>query len=413
MRVAVLGAGVVGVTTAYYLAERGHRVVVFDRAKSVAAETSNANGAQLSYSYTDAMARPEFIPTIPGLILGRDPGVRVRSLGNPALLPWGLRFLGQCTSARARENTLALLKISLQSAKLMARLQESLGLEFSHRRAGKLVLLGDESALAAAWGRASLKRAQGCETRVLTPDQAMEIEPALGAMDQRFVGAVYAEADEVGDPREFSGALIRWLQSNRDVELRLGEEVRAIRRQGHRLRALATRAGEERFDAAVVCLGPWSADLLKPLGINPHICPVRGYSLTLPAASQSPSVSITSLKHRMVFTRLGDTVRIAGFADFLGFDTSADERRTKTLLNTALAFAPMAADYGAANKHPWAGYRAMTPSGRPLVGTTRIQGLFVNVGHGMLGWTLACATARDAAAAVSVNTIAAYPGLPS
>jgi D-amino-acid dehydrogenase len=413
MRVAVLGAGVIGVTTAYYLAERRHSVTVFDRAAGVAAETSFANGAQLSYSYTDAMARPEFVQKIPGLMLGLDPAVRVRTLGNFALFPWGLHFLAQCTTARARENTLAVLKTALRSRDLMAQLQQRLELNFSHRQAGKLVLLADEAALAGARQRAEMKRSCGCETRVLTPADAIHREPALAAIDQAFAGAVYSDSDEVGDPLDFSVQLARWLVENRQVDLRLSEEVTGICSKRNRLTGIRTGQGELQFDAVVVCMGPWSATLLKPLGINPHICPVRGYSITLPAGERAPSVSITSLKHRMVFSRVGELVRIAGFADFLGSDTSRDEQRVTTLLNTALDFAPLAADYGARDKHPWGGFRAMTPSGRPLVGTTRMPGLFVNVGHGMLGWTLACATGHDVASAVSVNTVVSYPRVPS
>lgn len=413
MRVAVLGAGVIGVTTAYYLAERGHSVTVFDRAASVASQTSFANGAQLSYSYTDAMARPEFVPGIPGLMLGLDPAVRVRTLGNLALFPWGLRFLAQCTTASARANTLDVLKIALRSRDLLLELQQRLNLEFSHRRAGKLVLLADDAAVAGARKRAEMKRSCGCETRVLTPAQALEIEPALAAMEGTFAGAVYSDSDEVGDPLDFAVELAGWLVANRKVEFRFSEEVRGISSDRGRLTGIRTNQGDFQFDAAVVCLGPWSATLLKPLGFDPHICPVRGYSITLPPGEQAPSVSITSLKHRMVFSRVGEVIRIAGFADFLGTDTRKDEQRITTLLNTALRIAPMAADYGAADKQPWGGFRAMTPSGRPLVGTTRMPGLFVNVGHGMLGWTLACATAQDAATAVSVNTVVSYPRLPS
>lgn len=413
MRIAVLGAGVIGVTTAYYLAERGHSVTVFDPAAGVASETSSANGAQLSYSYTDAMARPEFVQKIPGLMLGLDPAVRVRVLGNLALLPWGLQFLAQCTTARARENTLAVLETAMRSRALMTELQQRLGLEFAHRRAGKLVLLADEAAVAGARERAEMKRRSGCETQVLTPAEAIAIEPALADMDQGFAGAVYSDSDEVGDPRDFSLELARWLVANRHLELRLSEEVTGICSKRNRLTGIRTSQGEFQFDAAVVCLGPWSATLLRPQGIHPHICPVRGYSLTLPPGEHAPSVSITSIKHRMVFSRVGEVIRIAGFADFLGSDTRLDQQRVTTLLNTALRFAPMAADYGAADKKPWGGFRAMTPSGRPLVGTTRMPGLFLNVGHGMLGWTLACATGHDVAAAVSENTIASYPPLPT
>lgn len=401
MRVAVLGAGVIGISTAYYLAQRGHSVTVFEGAASVASATSQANGAQLSYSYTDAMARPEFVPKIPGLMMGSDPSVQVKSLGNLALIPWGLRFLGQCTSSKARDNTLAVLEIAQRSASLMKALQDSVGLEFSHLRPGKLVLLPGEPALAAARQAAELKRRHGCDIRVLSPAEAMEREPALAFMDQGFVGAVYSPGDEVGDPLAFSRELANWLVKNRGVDLRLAEGVTGLVCKGRRVKGVRTAAGECEFDATVVCMGPWSGQLLKPLGINANICPVRGYSVTLPPGEQAPQASITSIRHRMVFGRVNGVVRIAGFADFLGFNADGDAGRIDTMLDIARRIAPGAADYSVPDKQPWGGFRAMTPSGRPLVGASGRPGLFVNVGHGMLGWTLACATGHDVARAVS------------
>lgn len=401
MKVAVLGAGVIGVSTAYYLAERGHSVTIFDRAASVASATSQANGAQLSYSYTDAMARPEFVPKIPGLMLGKDPAVRVKNLGNLALIPWGLKFLGQCTSQKARENTLAVLGIAQRSAMLMHVLQETLELEFSHKRPGKLVLLHGEAALASARQATELKRDHGCDIQVLGPAEAIEREPALAFMDPGFAGAVYSPGDEVGDPLAFSRELAKWLVINRGVDLRLEERVSELVCKGGRVRGVRTPVGESEFDATVVCMGPWSGQLLNPLGINPNICPVRGYSVTLPPGEQAPQASITSIRHRMVFGRVNGAVRIAGFADFLGFNDKQDAGRIATLLDIARRIAPGAADYSVPDKQPWGGFRAMTPSGRPLVGASRYPGLFLNVGHGTLGWTLACGTGHDVAEAVS------------
>jgi len=400
MHVVVLGAGVVGVTTAYYLAERGHEVTIVDRALSVASATSHANGAQLSYSYTDSLARPEFVPKIPSLMLGLDPAIRVRTLGNFALYPWGIHFLAQCTNAKARDNTIAVLQIALRSARLIAELQDELGLEFSYRRAGKLVVLGDDAALESARARRELKLQHGCVTEVLTPQEAIEMEPALGAMRQEIAGAVYSEHDEVGDAEAFSVELGDWLQSNRGVTFRPGTEVTGIRRDAGRLAAIRTAAGELACDAAVVCLGPWSQAFLRPLGIDPLIYPVRGYSVTLPPGPVAPTISVTNIKRRIVYSRIKGQVRIAGFADFVGFDVRADDERLELLLQIARELAPEAADYGVADKQSWGGFRPVTPSSRPVVGASKIPGLYLNVGHGVLGWTLACATAQDVASAV-------------
>jgi D-amino-acid dehydrogenase len=154
-------------------------------------------------------------------------------------------------------------------------------------------------------------------------------------------------------------------------------------------------------DAFVVCTGAWSPGLLRSVGINPHVFPVRGYSITLPPGAAAPSVSMTALKYRMVYSRLNGLIRIAGFADFRGFDTRADDARTALLLDLARRYAPLAAEYDSADIKPWGGFRPMTPNGQPRVGQTRSRGLYLNTGHGMLGWTLACATGYDVAQTVA------------
>ena len=401
MHVAVLGAGIAGATAAYYLTEAGHSVTLIEREPSVAAATSKANGAQLSYSFTDSLARPEFLPRIPGLVAGRDPAIDVRLLRNPGLIAWGLRFLRQCTSGRARDNTMAVLEVAMRSARLLDRLLANVDIEFRHRAAGKLVVLADEKEIPEATERAAMKREYGCETEVLSPEEATSIEPSLDAMQQRFAAAIYSEGDQVGDARLFASGLIDWLRRVRQVEVSLGESVAAIETNGDALKNVRTDRRVLAPDAAVVCLGPWSGRLLKPIGINPHIYPVRGYSLTLPRGRNTPVVSVTNLEHRIVFSLLGEEVRIAGFADFVGLRTERDAARQECLLDVAKRLAPEAADYEHGEQQPWGGFRPVTPTSRPLVGPTRVRGLYLNTGHGVLGWTLACATGQDVAQAVS------------
>ncbi len=404
MHVAVLGAGVTGATTAYYLAELGHTVTVFDRASSVAAATSHANGGQLSYSYTDSLARPEFIPRIPSLLLGFDPAIHIGVYRNLYLARWGLDFLAQCTARKSRENTLAVLKIALRSAELLDELQGKVDLDFSYRAAGKLVVLADAGEVAGARKRSELKRRHGCETEILGYDEAVVLEPALEAMRQKFAAAVYSESDQVGDARAFSVGLLNWLGNNRDVTLRLGEDVKSIEVKDRRLRGLQTDRECVGIDAAVVCLGPWSSSLLKPVGVDPRIYPVRGYSVTLPRGRQAPVLSVTNLEHRIVFSVLNDQVRIAGFADFVAYETNKDEKRLAKMLDIAERVAPEAADFRASEKYPWGGFRPVTPSSRPVVGATKIRGLYLNTGHGVLGWTLACATGHDVAQSLSESS---------
>lgn len=399
MHVVVLGAGVVGVTTAYFLSQLGCDVTVVDRAGEAGGGATFGNAGQLSYSFTDALAKPGFVAHLPGMILGRDQGSKVRL--SPELVNWGLRFLRQCTSRRARHNTLSVLKLAMRSAGLIAEIRRQAPFEFHYRPAGKLVLLSSTEELDAARASSELKKRNGCNASVLSRDEAIAVEPALGNMSDEFIAAVYSQSDEVADSQLFTAGLKDWLEAERGVAFRLSAEARTLLLHGGRAQGIVV--GDERLeaDAVVVCLGAWSRDILRSAGIDPHIVPARGYSITLPPGPSAPEVSITALRHKMVFSRLNGFVRIAGFVDFTGFDTSADEERTRLLQQTAERYAPYAADYDSDEAVFWGGFRPMTPSGRPQVGQTNVPGLYVNIGHGMLGWTLACATGYDAAQAVA------------
>ena len=319
----------------------------------------------------------------------------------PDLVKWGMRFVAQCTTRKARQNTLAVLDIALRSANLLAELRDELDLEFSYRRAGKLVLLSDEAELAGAKASSELKKQRGCETKILSRGEAIDIEPALGDMSEEFVAAVYSEGDDVADSNKFTSALQAWLESSGAAEFRLDSRATRLLTRNGRAYGVATDDDELEADAVVVCLGAWSHDLLRPTGINPHIYPVRGYSITLPPGPSAPAVSMTALRYKLVYSRINGFIRIAGFADFLGYDTDADADRARMLLDSARRLAPGAADYEADDATIWGGFRPMTPDGRPQVGPTRVDGLYLNTGHGMLGWTLACATGLDAAHAVA------------
>ncbi len=399
MHVVVLGAGVVGVTTAYYLSQLGCEVTVVDRASEVGDGASFANAGQLSYSFTDALAKPEFLAHLPALVLGRDSGSRVRL--SPELVAWGMRFVGQCTRKHAQENTLAVLKMAMRSAELLAEIREKLPFDFWHRRAGKLVLLSTQAELEGAKANVELKQAHGCDVRILSRSEAVSVEPTLEHVSEDIPGAVYSGSDEVADSQKFTAGLRDWLEANASVDFRLSSNATKLVARDGRTHAVVVDADTLEADAFVVCTGAWSHELLRTVGINPHVFPVRGYSITLPPGEAAPSVSMTALKYRMVYSRLNGLIRIAGFADFRGFDTSTDGKRTQLLLDLARRYAPLAAEYEAEDIKPWGGFRPMTPNGQPRVGQTRSRGLYVNTGHGMLGWTLACATGYDAAQAIT------------
>lgn len=400
MRIAVLGAGVIGVTTAYYLSERGHSVTVIDRADDIASGASGRNGGQLSYSFTDAMASPALLGKMPKIVAGLNPAFYFRPPIDLDLIRWGLAFLNQCTTTKNQKNTLKILQLALRSGELMTELRSKTSVEFSHRRAGKLVMLDGPAAVEEARQACALKREYGCDARVMTLEEAIGIEPALAHMTNAYAGAVYSESDEVGDPLALTSGLGKWLSANRDVELRLNTAVQSIAARNQKLVAIETDQGALEADAVVVCLGTWSHRLLRPLGIKTNIYPMRGYSLTLPSIETSNSVSITDLTSKTVFSRLNDKVRIAGFADFVGYKTTMDELRARTLLETARKIAPGIADFTAGPANEWGGFRPMTADSLPVIGPSGVEGVYLNTGHGMLGLTLACVSGHKLAALI-------------
>lgn len=392
MHVAVLGAGVVGVTTAYYLSKAGHTVTVIDREDEVAQACSFANGSQLSYSYTDAMATPEFLLKIPRLLLGLDSGIRFRPPLSSDLLRWGRAFLAQCTNRKANANMLDTLLLANRSKQLLEEIRMQLDSDFSYRRAGKIVLLPGQQEHKDALRNSTLKTEHGCISKVISLDEAIAIEPAIQHMTGDYHSAVYSPGDDVGDANAFTRSLARYLAENKSCEFQLSTDVQRVVVENRCVRGVATGHGLIDSDAVVVCLGAWSPQLLKPLGIQQHIYPARGYSISLPPGSQANSVSVTDLGGRFVVSRIGQQMRIAGFADFVGYGTTRDEKRVQHLCAAAGQRAPLAADYVTSPKHAWGGFRPLTPDGRPLVGPSAVDGLYLNTGHGSLGWTLACAS---------------------
>jgi len=395
MHTIVLGAGVTGVTTAWYLARSGADVTVLDAADAIASGTSYANAAQLSYGFVDALATPDFLGEIPGILAGRELGTEVGL--DRSTIAWGLRFLLQCRAARSRATTIRMLELAHDAARLFEEMLDTVTIDFDFRRAGKTSLLADDRALRLAEREVALKRQHGSEVVLLTRRDALEIEPTLEHVHEPVAGVVYSATDTVGDARAFSRGLAEHARQC-GAEFRLGVRVARLELDNGRVTGVVTADGERiDADAVVVSLGTGSRSLLAGVGIHLPIIPVRGYSVTLPIGEQPPVTSITSRRNHFVFTRLGQAMRVAGFTDFRGYETGHDERRVRQLVEVARRSAPLAADFDAAERHAWGGYRPMTPDTLPRWGKTTIAGLSLNTGHGMLGWTLAPATAAAVA----------------
>jgi D-amino-acid dehydrogenase len=393
--VLVLGAGVVGVATAEALLRRGLSVTLLDGAAGPGMGASFANGGQLSYSYTDALASPSLLKRLPGILAATDPAFRVAVRFDPEYLRWCLAFFANGRSGRFAANSLAGLELALRSRALMEELLDRHPIEFAHGQPGKLLLHEDPAGFRAAAAHAEAKRTAGIEVHALSPIEAEQVEPALAGVRHRLAGAIHSPGDAVGDPHLFCTALVERLVGT-GLSTRFGARVDAIEDGAEPALRLA---GGERLAARhiVVAAGAGAVPLLRGLGWRVPIVPVRGHSLTLPLGTHAPRVSITDVARKLVFCRLDERMRIAGLADG-GFSSPAiDPLRLAALAAAARDSLPEAADHDAEGD-AWAGLRPVTPDSLPIV--ARRGPITVNIGHGGLGWTYALATAEQAAGLV-------------
>lgn len=394
--VVVIGAGVVGVATAYALARRGKRVHLIDRAAGPALGTSFANGAQLSYAYTDAMAGPALWKQLPGVLGGSDPSYRAHTTADPDYWRWSLAFLRNATAGRLRRNTLATLELALESRAAMAALLQRHALEFDHQVAGKLHLYYKAASLPAAEAMIALKRPYGVEQRLVDAAEVARIEPALADIPG-IAGAVHSPEEEVGDPWRFSNGLLEVLRERYGVQASFGLDLRRLARDGTsgwRLEAADGQVLQAR--QVVVCTGIDGNALLRPLGVRVPLMAIKGYSFTAPCGPAAPRTSITDTSRKLVFCRLGERMRVAGVAEVNVWDPQPSPQRMADLVALARASLPRAADYDRVESQ-WGGLRPVTPFSSPVIRQAR-DGLFVNLGHGMLGWTLAMGSGERVAA---------------
>ncbi len=401
MKVLVLGAGVLGTTAAWYLAESGHQVEVVERREGAGLETSFANGGQISACHAEPWANPLVLPTMLRW-LGRDdaPLLFRWNRWDPALWAWGLRFLANCPPGRAAVNTERTLRIALYSRTCLQELRAATGIEYDQRTAGILHVYRDPRAFAHARRAAALMRDHGLERLDQNAAECVAIEPALAAVADQLAGGVHTPGDESGDAHLFTRRLAE-LAAARGVVFRTGTAIRAIERDGDRVGGIVTDSGRLVADAYVLALGSYSPLLARRLGLRLPIVPAKGYSVTAPVADPAgaPTVSITDDEHKIVCSRLGQRLRVAGTAEMTGWDTSLDPRRWRLVLDQARALFPAGADWDHAE--PWTGLRPVTPDSVPLLGATPLANLWLDTGHGTLGWTMACGSGRLVADLVS------------
>lgn len=401
MDIIVIGAGLVGMTTAWALAGDGHRVTVLDRADGPAAGASRANGAQLSYSYVAPLADASIWGQLPRLLLNPDSPVQFRPGFDLFQYRWLLRFLRASNDRRARDTIERLGRLARLSRDVLHAAPDLAAAEFSWTRTGKLVVYSSAASFAAARRHAEHQAAAGTERRALDRDACMALEPALGTIAHRLVGGLFSPGDEAADPLHLCRALeTRLRRRENPVRFAFGTTVDALAIADGRVIGVETGTGRQEADLYVLAAGVQSRALGRTAGLDLPIYPLKGYSLTAPVldAAAAPQVSITDARRKVVLARLGDRLRLAGAADLVGESTAIDRRRTARLLADARQDFPAAADWDQVEL--WAGLRPATPDGMPILGESGIGGLLLNCGHGALGLTLAFGSAALLAAHV-------------
>ena len=395
MKVLVLGAGVAGVACAYYFWRDGHQVTVVERNSGVALETSFANGGQLSYSYVAPLASPSVIPKIPPWLLRRDSPLRFRPELDLEQWRWIAEFLAACNAKVADETTERLLRLAFYSRDLMHELVRTETLDFDYVQNGKLVVHTDPRSYDSAVRLMEYQRTLGAEQQALDPRACVELEPALQHMSARLCGAIYTPSEDAGDTYKFCNELKRLMTAGPNAAtFRFGVEVERLLPWRGRLMGVETNEGVMEADAYVLALGTNTPNLLAPLGIRVPIYPLKGYSLSLPIANEAraPRISVTDFKRKVVYARLGDELRVAGMADLSGRRPVIDSERVDQLVDEVREAFPDATDFSKLG--PWCGMRPATPKGTPVIGATPHANLWLDVGHGALGFTLALATGR-------------------
>lgn len=395
MHIAVVGAGVVGVSSAYLLARAGHRVTLIDTEAAPGRGASAANAGQLSWAYGDAMASPALLRHLPAIIARGDPAFRVQLRLDADFLLWGFRFLANAPARRWWSNTSDILRLADESRREMALLLAETDLAFDYRVAGKLHLYPDALSLAAARPTVECKRQMGLDQHILSRAEAEAVEPALKTYQGDITGAVYTPDDALGDAAAFCRQLTDLMVRRSAVSTAFGRRVAGFEQHAGRLSAIRFADCEPLpVDAAVVTAGPLIRNLAAALPEARSIQPVAGYSLTVPWTQGAPRVSLTDVKRKLAFAAIGDRFRVAGLADIVapGFGFAAD--RFETLRETARTVLPGCFHQAEGVQH-WSGERPMTPASHPIIAPSRkIPGVYINAGHGMLGWTLALGSAK-------------------
>ena len=394
MKILVLGAGVIGSTAAYELARTGHDVTVIDRQQGPALETSFGNAGEVSPGYSAPWAGPG-VPAkaVKWLLMHHRPLV-IRALLDPVMIGWCLKMLRNCTSARYELNKGRMVRLAEYSRDCMKELRAATGIRYDERMQGTLQLFRTQAQLDGTAQDIEILKRWSVAWELLDMDGCVKVEPALQRTREKFVGGLRLPGDETGDCFMFTNRIAE-LAREKGATFRFGETIGAIVSEGGRVTGAALANGTKLdADAVLVALGSYSTAMLAPLGLRIPVYPVKGYSITVPITDPraAPESTVMDETHKVAVTRLGDRIRVGGTAELSGFDLRLHEARRRTLEHVVTDLYPAGGDVSRATF--WCGLRPMTPDGTPIVGATRVKGLYIATGHGTLGWTMAAGTGR-------------------
>ena len=400
MKVLILGSGVIGVTTAHYLTEAGHEVTVVDRCAGPALETSFANAGEVSPGYSSPWAGPGVpVKAVKWLLMRHGPLV-VRPALDPYMWSWLVKMLGNCTAGRYAVNKARMVPIAEYARDRLQELRAATGIAYDERSQGTLQLFRTEKQLKGTGGDIEVLKQFGVPYEVLDQAGCIAVEPALAKVKGKFVGGLRLPGDETGDCQMFTERLASHA-AGRGVTFRFGTDIDRIVVEGGKVAGVATSAGLLTADAYVVALGSYSPILLRKIGISAPVYPVKGYSITVPItdAGGAPESTVMDETYKVAITRLGDRIRAGGTAEISGYDLRLHDARRAT---TEPSFGdPSPAGVALSRASFWCGLRPMTPDGPPIIGATNFSNLYLNTGHGTLGWTMSCGSGRVLADIIS------------